>query len=387
MKDYHAVVAGGGPAGLACAIGFAVQGLRVLVLERKEFPIDKACGEGVQPPGLAALRRLGVFEKIPADSRKEMRGIRYVCGDISAAADFAEGSGYGIRRTALSLALRERAAELGVEILRCDLQEVLPPYDEFRSNGFLPAIDARTRLIVGADGLHSRVRAWCGREGSQGAPFHRFGMRRHFSVPEHVVPMRVEVYTGVLCEAYVTPTGPASLQIAILWHEHKFKEKPHNAYDVLLKEFPALERYSVNPAGPPRGAGRLWQNVQSVIAPGVVLIGDAAGYMDAITGEGISLALEEAEAAASLGSLLKQEGLLSVEQLRAFDAAYKRITSNYRLTTRWLLRLSTRPRTVKFVVGILSARPWLMQALLSVNMGTMRPLAVLRAWFRPAHFT
>lgn len=387
MKDYHAVIAGGGPAGLACAIGFAMQGLQVLLLERKEYPIDKACGEGVQPPGLAELRRLGVFEKIPEDCRKQMRGIRYVCGDVAVSSDFAEGSGFGIRRTALSRALRERATEVGVEIVRCNLQDVLPAYGEFQSEGILPALNVRTRLIVGADGLHSRIRSWCGCEGKEAAPFNRFGMRRHFSVPESFVPECVEVHTGILCEAYVTPTGPGSLQIAILWHEEKFKEKPHNVYECLLAEFPALGRFTADPIGPARGAGRLWQNVRSVIAPGVVLIGDSAGYMDAITGEGISLAMEEARAAAELGPLVLQKKPLSRDQLRPFEKDYKRITSNYRLTTRWLLRLSRHPRAVKFVVRILASRPWFMQALLSVNMGTRRPGSALLAWFKPGRAT
>jgi 2-polyprenyl-6-methoxyphenol hydroxylase-like FAD-dependent oxidoreductase len=299
MNEYHAVVAGGGPAGMASAICFALRGLRVLLIERQDYPVDKACGEGIQPPGIAALERLGVLQKIPVSERGEIRGICYMAGSAHARADFAEGRGWGIRRTLLSTALRDRALEVGVQIIRHDLRDILPPYSAYARDGVLPALDLKTHLVVGADGLHSHVRQWCGLAAS-GAAWNRFGIRRHFSVRPDLVPQYVEVHTGRLCEAYVTPVSPASLQIALLWHADKFKEKPHNVYGSILEELPALAKYTDNPAGSLRGAGRLWQNTRGPAAPGVVLVGDAAGYMDAITGEGISLALEEAEAAGAL---------------------------------------------------------------------------------------
>ena len=61
--------------------------------------MDKACGEGLMPPGVAWLGRMGVA--ISPDGARPFRGIRWVDGDVVAEADFAEGPGLGIRRTAL----------------------------------------------------------------------------------------------------------------------------------------------------------------------------------------------------------------------------------------------------------------------------------------------
>ena len=104
--------------------------------------------------------------------------------------------------------------------------------------------------------------------------------------------------------------------------------------------------------------------------------------MDAITGEGISLALEEAEAAAELGGILSAvDRPLSSLELRPFEAAYRRITSNYRLTTRILLRLSRHPALTAGVVRFLARHPRFMQVLLSVNMGTLTPLRAVQKLF------
>ena len=102
-------IAGGGPAGLAVALEAARRGLSALVIERMTGAVDKACGEGLMPAGVARLAGLGVDPP-----GMPFRGIRYVDGDCVAQADFVEGPGRGVRRLALSAALQARVAALGV---------------------------------------------------------------------------------------------------------------------------------------------------------------------------------------------------------------------------------------------------------------------------------
>ena len=109
-------IVGGGPAGLAVAIFAALAGRRAVVIEKRPGPVDKACGEGVMPPGVAWLRRMGV--EIARDATHPFRGIRYVDRDVVAEANFVEGPGLGVRRTALSVAMDARAAALGVDVRR-----------------------------------------------------------------------------------------------------------------------------------------------------------------------------------------------------------------------------------------------------------------------------
>ena len=110
-------IVGGGPAGLAAAIGARQNGFQVTVADRQRPPIDKACGEGLMPGAVVALQELGVRfspgEAIP------FRGIRFLDGQtgLSAEATFPRGVGLAIRRTVLHAKLAERAAEAGAVMI------------------------------------------------------------------------------------------------------------------------------------------------------------------------------------------------------------------------------------------------------------------------------
>ncbi|HYU32333.1 MAG TPA: NAD(P)/FAD-dependent oxidoreductase, partial [Thermoanaerobaculia bacterium] len=174
------VIVGGGPAGLATALGARLAGFDVTVLERFQPVIDKACGEGLMPDAAAHLRSLGV-ELGPGDSFP-FRGIRYVDGEVSAEGTFPGAGGLGVRRLALHRALVRRAEEAGVQLLWGRGARGLAPdpaggYAGVETDQGL----IRARWIVGADGLLSKVRRWAGLEKGPGA-FRRFGVRRHYAL-------------------------------------------------------------------------------------------------------------------------------------------------------------------------------------------------------------
>jgi 2-polyprenyl-6-methoxyphenol hydroxylase-like FAD-dependent oxidoreductase len=164
------LVAGGGPAGLAAAIHAALAGLEAVVVEPRTAPVDKACGEGVMPGGVAALRALGVDV-----TGRELRGIRYVDGVSRAEASFRGRGGLGIRRTTLHSALHQRALSLGVRILTGKVGEV------YQSADTVTAAGTTARWLVAADGLHSPVRRSLSLE-LPGRPHGRYGLRRHYRV-------------------------------------------------------------------------------------------------------------------------------------------------------------------------------------------------------------
>ena len=103
------VVVGGGPAGLATAIVAAERGLSVAVIERRDFPADKACGEGILPPGVKALTHLGIAGRFDCTNSFPFAGIRFIQEDGSSAESRMPTKGLGIRRTVLVHALAHRA--------------------------------------------------------------------------------------------------------------------------------------------------------------------------------------------------------------------------------------------------------------------------------------
>ncbi|MEV4095533.1 NAD(P)/FAD-dependent oxidoreductase [Streptosporangium saharense] len=302
------LVAGGGPAGLATAIHAALAGMEAVVVEPRPGPVDKACGEGLMPSGAAALRALGVR----AEGRA-LAGIRYVDGEDRVQAEFRKGSGLGVRRTALHDALSRRAAELGVRVVRGRVDEVRQRHDGVEAAGL------RARWLVAADGLHSPLRALLGLQLPDTRP-RRYGLRRHYPV----APWTdfVEVHWAEESEAYVTPVGADLVGVAVLSSRRR-------GYQEHLADFPELAARLTGPAATRvRGAGPLRQRVRSRVAGRVLLVGDAAGYTDALTGEGLSLALLSAPVLV---------GCLRSGDPRSYEGAWLRLSRRHRLLTAALL--------------------------------------------------
>lgn len=345
-----AVVVGAGPAGLAFAVAAASRGLDVTVLEARAPPLDKPCGEGLLPGGVRALERLGVLAHLAPGEGSPLRELRWVePGGPTAILRLPAPGGLGVRRTALSAALLARAREAGAEIVLG-----APVEAHRREPGRIVAVSAAgafaARLLVAADGLSSPTRR---REGLDGpaAPRPRFGVRRHFSLAPW--GEAVEVHLGDGVEAYVTPAGARRVGVALL-----FERETGAAFDVLLARFPALvaRLAGAAPESEPRGAGPLERRARSRTADRLVLLGDAGGYLDALTGEGVSLAVGCAEDLAALLPAALASGATR-EALSGYEAAWRRRFRPYAAWTRAVLALARRPALRRRVLALAAARP------------------------------
>ncbi|WP_426755209.1 NAD(P)/FAD-dependent oxidoreductase [Myxococcus sp. Y35] len=360
MKRYDVAVVGGGPAGLAVAITTTMRGLNTVVLERSSAPVDKACGEGLLSPGMAVLERLGVLPLLDAQGSYPFVGVRYVQEDGSTAEGLFPGRGaLGVRRVALASALVSRARTVGVE-----LRERTQVLSHRRSGDGMVLQTAEgpveASMLVAADGLASPLRRAEGLEMEPVGP-RRFGLRRHFQVAPWTPYVEIHFAPGV--EAYVTPTGVKRVGVAFLWEDGAVEGRV--SFDALLARFPRLaERFAgAAPDSQPRGAGPLARVARTRIADRFALVGDAAGYVDAITGEGMSLAFVCAE---SLGNLLPDALArgASQEVLLPYEACFQRVFRKYSWSTGALLMLARRPWLRRPVVRLLGKTPWLFERIL-----------------------
>ena len=275
MRDL--LVAGGGPIGLATALYAVRSGLDVTIREPRAGVIDKACGEGLMPGAVAALHDLGVeLEGAP------ITGIRYVDRHHHVDAEFTAGSGLGVRRTELHAVLRERVRQAGVAVVESAVADIQDRGDHVLVDG------ESVRHVIAADGLHSSVRRLVGLDLPRSSP-RRYGQRVHVQCAPWT--SFVEVHWGSWGEAYLTPVGPQEIGVAVLGARRA-------SFDELLEDFPLVrERIAGHSRSSVRGAGPLRQRSSRRVQGRVMLVGDAAGYVDALTGEGLAVGMAQARAA------------------------------------------------------------------------------------------
>lgn len=317
--DAHVAIVGGGPVGLATAIGARLAGLEPVVFEPRVGPIDKACGEGLMPGAVAELQRLGVDPPGHA-----LNGIRYRDARRSVDHRYARGAvGRGVRRLTLHQALLDRAAELRIPIVAEKVDGVDQATDHVRVAG------RTVRWLVGADGLHSSVREASGLTGAQqrAGDRRRFGLRRHYRVAPWIDLVEVTYLNDV--ELYVTPVDEETVGVAVLGR------RPLDL-DAAIARVPdlAVRLDGALPASELRGAGALRQRSRARVRGRVALVGDASGYVDALTGEGIRVGLAQARV------LVDQ---LAAGSLDGYDRAWARSTRDFRVLTAGLLAAANSP--------------------------------------------
>jgi flavin-dependent dehydrogenase len=351
MQATDIFVIGGGPAGLATAIAARRKGLQVTLADGARPPIDKACGEGLMPDGLAALRSLGIT--IEAGEAHAFHGIRFVGAGVSVEAGFPEGYALGVRRTVLHPKMIRAASAAGVRMLWGTTVTGICAEGVKLEGQTVPA-----RWIVGADGFHSRVRRWAGLSACRLKP-QRFGFRIHCRVAPWSDSM--ELHWGAGCQIYVTPVSHEEVCVALISRDS------HLRLDKALEQFPELRARLAGACRTTSERGAVTANcrLRRVWRDRVALVGDASGSVDAITGEGLCQSFRQAIALADS---------LAMGTLAHYQAVHRSLAKRPTLMANCMLALDQRTGLRRRALQALAAQPGIFRNMLSMHVGVLSPV-------------
>jgi menaquinone-9 beta-reductase len=391
--DADVIVVGAGPAGAAVSILLAEHGRAVITLDRARFPRDRICGEYLSPEAGRVLDRLGVLKTLDGAGAVPLAGMRItapdgtrlqgVYGPVAAFRPY-RGHALGVSRSVLDAILADRLRPLGV-----DFRERVRVTDVVRAGGDVTGVRAideegatltlHAPLVIGADGRASVVAQ-------------RLGCRHPHRLRRMAVTTYVsgidgcrdfgEIFVDPPDYAILNPLAPERINLSVvvpLPHAAPWSARLAQFLEARVKHMPHLARRlaGARVVAPVQAMGPLAYRVSAPREGGVLLVGDAAGFYDPFTGEGIFTALRAAELAADVAVHAVRTGDVSARALARYHRARAAMFGDKAKVTRALQVLIGSRWLANVAAHVLARRQPLLDALLGVIGDYVPPRALL----------
>lgn len=369
--DYHVVIVGAGPAGSAAAIQLVGRGYRVLLLEKSVFPREKLCGEFLSTEVAAICRRLRVLEAMKRAGARPVRFLELTDDSGGAFRDELPGTALSMSRMVFDHLLFQRAAEAGADA--ADGEEVRS-IDGTLGGGFTVQTERRTitaGVAVGAYGRRTLLDRRLGRRFLQDRSAF-IGFKARFEGRPREATIELHAFPGGYCG--LLQDEDAATNVCWMARADRLREAGGSAEEMIEYQLcgnPRLRRRfeELSRTGDFLAVGQLSFRAKGLFAGDVCMIGDAAGMIAPLCGDGMGMALRTSELAAPLiGCYL--EGDLSAAAFRArYSAAWRREFATRMRLGRWLNAVLTRPVAGRLAVRAARVAPAAARAAIAATRG------------------
>ena len=381
---HDVVVVGGGPSGAACAYWLAEAGHDVLLLEKKQYPREKTCGDGLTPRSVKQLEDMGLGDKLAEHHR--VIGLR--SGGFGRMFEMEwpkhpdlPGYGYVVTRKDLDALVAERAVKAGATLW--DSSEALAPVAE---GGLLRGavvkrkaeggaeVEVRAKYVVVADGANSRFGRALGTSRRRDYPL-GMAIRGYYESPRHDdawieghLDIRDKAGNVLPGYGWVFPVGDGRVNVGIgllsTFNQWKAVNTSH-LMDAFVDYAPDYWEISPDKSCGPATGGRLpmGMSVGPHVGPTWLVTGDAGGLINPFNGEGIAYAYETGRLAAGVLSeaLARPQGAARETALQAYPAAMKAAYGGYYTLGRVFVQLIGNPKVMQLATRHGLPHPLLMK--------------------------
>lgn len=374
VSEHEVIVVGAGPGGATAATALAQAGRDVLLLDRQSFPRDKICGDAISLGAIQIMNDLGMADKVRAAHERgefyPLDGMRLVSpSGHTLHADFHRGpageASYVAPRLFFDAVIQRHAVDSGARYRQAEVTG--PLLEDGRVVGVVTRENGDSRvfrapIVIGADGVTSTIMRHLRPEANQHVDMHRAVALRAYIEGIELFPHKVEffLYDEVLPGyAWIFPAGDDVANIGLGMRLDVFRKHKRNLKK-MLSDFLAMPdiRPRLKNGRAPRDVA-IWQlnfgsqaELQHAF-DGALLVGDAAGFINPLTGGGIHNALISGVLAAQTADEALRRGDVSRESLRVYEERcdeamwpgmrkaffYQRFLLNYPTIVDWLIRL------------------------------------------------